>query len=124
MADDTAHIPTTVDLLEMARSLMEKEKNGGERLINYRMAKLLGWSPSRLGNYFAGRSTLDEDGCETIAEVIGWPLETVLACVYLERAKKQNNDAVTKAWERLCQRVAITVTPIFIGFLAGIASPF
>ena len=118
------HIPSTVDFLEMARSLMEKENLAGGRVSDYAMSKRLGWSTSRICNYFNGRSTLDEKGCVDIAELIGWPAETVLACVYLERAKKQKNDNVTRALERLCHRVAITVTPIFIGFLAGIASPF
>jgi len=117
-------IPTTIDLLEEVRSLIKKENPEKESVSNYAVAKYLGFTHQRFYKLVHGSHTLDEQGCVVVAEAIGWPLETVLACVYLERAKKQNNDNVTRALERLCHRVAITVTPIFIGYLAGIASPF
>ena len=117
-------LPSSKDLLEMARSLIAKEKPQYAPVSDYRLAKELGFSHQRVYKLMQGDRALDDNGCEVVAEAIGWPLETVLACVYLERAKKQKNDNVTRALERLCHRVAITVTPIFIGFLAGIASPF
>jgi len=117
-------LPTSKDLLEMARSLIAKEKPEYQPVSDYRLAKELGFSHQRVYKLMQGLRALDNDGCQAVAEAIGWPLETVLACVYLERAKRQDNDKVTAALERICHRVAITVTPIFIGFLAGIASPF
>lgn len=124
MKAERGELPTTLDFLEEVRSLIKKENPQRKSVSNYAVAKYLGFTHQRFYGLVNGSHTLDEQGCEVVAEAIGWPLETVLACVYLERAKKQNNDNVTRALERLCHRVAITITPIFIGFLAGIASPF
>lgn len=112
-------IPTTAELLEMVRALIQKEKGPDVTISDYAVAKRLGWSPQRIYRLLDGTHTLDENGCLDVAAAIGWPAETVLACIYLERAKKQNKDSLAAALERLCHRVAISVSPVFIGFIAG-----
>ena len=121
MASKQPEIPTTVDLLEMVRALIAKEKGDGLPVSDYALGKYLGWSRSRISSYMTGRTALDDNGCQTVADTLNWPLETVLACIYFERSSKQENDSVTRAWQRLCQRVAVSVFPFFTGFFAVLA---
>lgn len=111
-------IPTTVDLLERVRALIYKEKTDGKPVSDYALGNYLGWSRSRISSYMTGRTTLDESGCQTVADVLNLPLETLLACVQLERATKQGNDTLSRAWERVCHRVAVGVFPFFIGLFS------
>ena len=114
-------IPGTIDFLEMVRELISKEKKDGKPVSDYAVAKRLGMSPQRVSRYFSEVSTLDDQGCQTVADTLNWPLETVLACIYFERSSKQENDSVTRAWQRLCQRVAVSVFPFFTGLFAVLA---
>lgn len=117
MAENIPEIPTTLDFLDEVRALILKENPGLDVVSNNRLAKRLGWDSARLRNYIHGRSTLDEEGCKVIAQVLDYPVETVLACVYLERSKKRDpDDSVTHAWERICQRVAIPAVCFLVGF--------
>lgn len=104
----------------MIRSLISEEHFLGGEVTDYRLAKELGWNPTRISRYVNGQSVLDDDACQTVAKVLAWPLETVLACIYLERSKRLQNDNVTSAWERICQRVAVGVVPFFCGFFGVI----
>lgn len=118
MAAKQHDIPTTADLIERVRALISKEKNGGKAISDYRLAKELHTSCSTIGRYRTGASTLDESMSLQVAQVLNLPPESVLACVALERSKRFENDAVTRAWEQVCQRVAVAAGPFFLGFLA------
>lgn len=113
-------IPTTVDLLNMAKELIAKEKGDGKPVSDYALSKRLGFSHQRLYKLMDGTYTLDDQGCERVAEVVGLPLETVLACVYLERSRRSENDKLTQAWEHICQSVAPSLAPAVIGLSLGI----
>lgn len=116
MADNFETIPSTKDLVEQARLLISKKKYGGAAVTDYRLAKELGWDSRRISRYLLGQSTLDDEGCQTLADVLDLPLETVLTCIYFERANKAGNDTVSRAWQRICQSVAFSVVPFFAGF--------
>lgn len=111
------HIPTTLDFLEEVRALISKERADGKPVSDYAVAKRLGWKSGRFYNYTSGNSTFDDGACAVIAQTLDYPLETVLACVYLERSKKQDqNDTVTQAWQRICQHVAMSLVCFCVGF--------
>lgn len=113
-------IPTTIDFLNMVKDLIAKEKGDGKPVSSYAVAKRLEFKTSRIYGLMDGTYTLDDQGCERVAEVVGLPLETVLACVYLERSKRSENDKLTQAWEHICQRVAPSLAPAVIGLSLGI----
>lgn len=115
-------IPTTVDLLNDVKALISKEKLDGGECSDGRLAREMGWSRARVSSYMTRRTSLDNDACQTVAKALGWPLETVLACIALERAQRAEDDIVARAWARICQRVAVGVGPFFIGFFAVILS--
>lgn len=124
MSRKLGHIPTTVDLLEEVRALIAKEKGDGMPVTDYRVAKHLGMSTQRISRYFNGLNTLDDEGCAIVAQALDYPLETVLACVYLERSKRQEqDDTVTQAWQRICQRVAMGAVCFCVGFSSVFVLP-
>lgn len=112
-------IPTSTDFLNMVRELISKEKGDGLPVSDYAIAKRLGFSPQRIYKLMAGQRGLDDQGCERVAEVLELPLETVLACVYLERSRRSENDTLSRAWERVCQSVAPSLAPAVIGLALG-----
>lgn len=120
MGNNADQIPTTIDMLNEVKSLIKKEKGISEEVSDYALAKRLGFSHQRIYRLMAGTHTLDEKGCETVADALGWPLETVLACVYLERSRRSENDKLTQAWEHICQRVAPSLAPAITGLILGI----
>lgn len=119
MSKKERDIPTTSDFLEMVRELISKEKGDGQPVSDYAMAKYLGFSPQRIYKLLDGQGGLDDQGCERVAEVLELPLETVLACVYLERSRRSENDTLSRAWERVCQSVAPSLAPAVIGLALG-----
>jgi transcriptional regulator with XRE-family HTH domain len=119
MKNKAEPIPGTIQLLEMARELICKEKGDEKPVTDYQLAKRLGWSTARISNYMSGLRTLDDDACETVANALELPLETVLACVYLERSRRSENDTLSRAWERVCQSVAPSLAPAVVGLALG-----
>lgn len=112
-------IPTTIDFLNMVKELIAKEKEDGKPVSDYAVSKRLGFSSQRVYKLMDGTYTLDDQGCERVSEVLKLPLETVLACIYLERSKRSENDKLTQAWEHICQRVAPSLAPAVIGLALG-----
>ena len=108
-------IPTTGDLLNMVKELIAKEKGDGKPVTDYALAKHLGFKTSRMYGLAAGSHTLDDQGCEAVAKALDWPLETVLACVYLERSKRAEKESLSQAWERVCLKVVPSFAPVIIG---------
>ncbi|MAX55402.1 MAG: hypothetical protein CL537_07810 [Alcanivoracaceae bacterium] len=112
-------IPTTIDLLNMVKELIAKEKGDGKPVSDYALSKRLGFSSQRVYKLTDGTYTLDDEGCEVVSKLLDWPLETVLACVYLERSKRAEKETLSQAWERVCLKVVPSFAPAFIG-LSGI----
>lgn len=119
MTKDAKSVPDTIEFMNMVKDLIAKEKGSAAVITDYQLAKYLGWSPARISNYMGRIRTLDDDACETVSEVLKIPLETVLACIYLERSRRSENDKVTQAWEHICQSVAPSLAPAVIGLALG-----
>lgn len=116
-------IPTTIDFLNMVKGLIAKEKGDDQPVSDYALAKRLGFSHQRIYKLMKGTRSLDDQGCEAVAKELDWPLETVLACVYLERSKRAEKESLSQAWERVCLKVVPSFAPVFIGF-SGILVAF
>lgn len=108
-------IPTTVDFLVMVKELIAKEKGDGKPVSDYALSKRLGFSSQRVYKLTDGTYTLDDEGCEVVSRILDWPLETVLACVYLERSKRAEKESLSQAWERVCLKVVPSFAPVIIG---------
>jgi hypothetical protein len=119
MRTETGELPTTITFLEMVKELIAKEKGDGKAVSDYALSKRLGFSSQRIYKLTDGTYTLDDQGCERVAEVLELPLETVLACVYLERSRRSENATLSRAWERVCQSVAPSLAPAVIGLALG-----
>ena len=62
---------------------------------DYQLAKLLGCTPSAIGNYRHGKSMLSDEYALKVADLLGLEGGYVLACIAAERSK---NERVKKAW--------------------------
>jgi transcriptional regulator with XRE-family HTH domain len=112
-------VPDTVEFMSMVKELIAKEKGNADAVTDYQLAKYFGWSTSRISNYMGRVRTLDDEACEAVSDALKIPLETVLACIYLERSRRSENDKLTQAWEHICQSVAPSLAPAVIGLALG-----
>lgn len=62
---------------------------------DYKLAKFLGWNPSRIAHYRTTPRELDDDACVQIAEALELPAPYVMACVAAARAKRAD---IKKHW--------------------------
>jgi len=90
---------TTVELLDAV-------KRRHQLTSDYQLAKFLGISPSRLGNYRKGRSRPDDAMCIAVADALGIERGRVLAIVAAERAQ---SDQAKKEWLKLAGTAAVLV---------------
>lgn len=92
---------TTQELIEQVKQLT------GAR-SDYAVAKRMGWSTSKIGNYRTGRSQLDVDSCFAVAELLGKDPAAIIAAVEAERATKPE---AREAWiQRLKQLGGVAAT--------------
>lgn len=95
---------TTVEFLDAI-----KGKNG--LTSDYQLSKLLGCTPSAIGNYRHGKSMLSDEYALKVSDLLGLEGGYVLACIAAERSK---NEKVKKAWawwadHRLAAALAVVV---------------
>jgi hypothetical protein len=84
---------------------------------DYALAKHLGTTTSRIGNWRAGRSLPDALMCERLAKITGIADVRVIADVQAERS---SNPEEIELWRRIAKRVAVAVLP---AIAAAIAAP-
>lgn len=75
---------TTRQFLAAARRVLEDER--GEKISDYRMAKVLGVTPSSMSRYLLGKSTLDDSVARRVAALLELHPGYVAACIQAERA--------------------------------------
>ncbi len=81
--------PAVPELFKLAKEKLELPSY-------YALAKSLGVSPSRIGNYTSGRATPDEEMCVKLAKILDWPEAYLLALVQMERAHQGKARAILR----------------------------
>ena len=102
---------TTRQFLAAARYKLEEER-GGERVSDYRLAKLLGVSKPTMSRYMLGKSTMDEPMCDKVAELLGLHPGYVRACIQAERASTLEGRSV---WLDVAEKLRALAALLVLG---------
>lgn len=89
---------STIELLDLA-----KERQGG--VTDYRIAKMLGLTPTRISNYRVGRSTPLNPVVMRLAELAGVDQLEAVASINFERAPSPEDREI---WAAMLQRLEQT----------------
>lgn len=87
---------------------------------DYALAKLMKVRATNLSNYRRGVSCFDDDMAIRVAEIGGWPVGYVLACVAEERAERTKRFSAKKAWHEVAKALA----PLIVGVAVGVGALF
>lgn len=98
-------------------------RHGG--CTDYRLSKLLGTSPSGVGNWRAGRTALSPEFALRAAALLDWDPAYVVACMEHERAEKlEATDEIKATWEKIAERFKPAAAVILAAWLwAGGPAP-
>lgn len=89
----TSPLPRTIELMnELERRLADEHGP----ITDYRLSQVMGFTRKAVSAWRTGRSTLGDDAIVKFAELGGWPVEYVAACIQAERTQ---NDRLRRAWE-------------------------
>jgi hypothetical protein len=106
--------------MNTTQELIEKVKEQTGAMSDYAVAKRLGWSTSKIGNYRSGRSQLDVDACFVVAEMLGKDPAAIIAAVEAERATKPE---AREAWIQRLKHLGGVAAGISILALSGHSGP-
>jgi len=88
---------TTNDLLDI---LAARHGNCSD----YRLAQLLGTSPSNVTHWRKRRAAFSSKAAHRIAALLEWDAAYVLACVELERAARARDKLLAATWRRIAEQ--------------------
>ena len=81
---------------------------------DYKLAKMLGWTPQRVWTYRNRGGHFNDESCQDIARVLGQPVEWVLAENAAGKAKRRD---VKAAYRRLAKLAKSATTAVLLGFM-------
>lgn len=84
---------------------------------DYRVAKELRWSPSKMGNYRTGYSIPDVDACTQVAEALGIDPLVVISAAEAERAGRARNMEAVARWRLRWERAVAACFVAAIGIV-------
>lgn len=114
-------IVTTLDILEAVRSQNIRE---GKPDSDYGIAKTIGISPHGVSSYLRGRTIMDDQIAVKASKALDWPIDQVIGCLLLERAKKLENVDLTNTWGDFLKEKKLYSALISVPFLVLIFSNF
>ena len=104
---------TTVDLLDAVKVLRNLRSD-------YALAKELGVMPQTISRYRVGGSTLDNEMCFRIAELLSFDVSQVIAWMEAERSAKAHRESDAARWaERAKRRAGMAAAALRAGGLGG-----
>ena len=86
---------------------------------DYKLAKMLGWTPQRVWTYRNRGGHFNDESCQDIARVLDQPVEWVLAENAAGKAKRREVKAAYRRLAKLAKSAAIALT---LGLMIGITS--
>lgn len=81
---------------------------------DYKLAKMLGWTPQRVWTYRNRGGHFNDESCHDIAQVLGQPVEWVLAENAAGKAKRRD---IKAAYRRLAKLAKSSAAMCILGFV-------
>lgn len=100
---------TTIEFLDGLKDRLKIKSD-------YKLAKELGVSHTRISNWRRGRNTFDERIAVQVAHLLTLDPAYVLACMAAERSKRAD---VKTAWKKAAQRIGMGMAAVVVAVLLG-----
>lgn len=94
-------------------------RHGGA--TDYRVAKIMGWTPQAVSSYRTGRSQLDNRGLLQVAAALELSAADVVRYMAQIEAERARTDEQRATWAELCRQWGGHAAAVALAVLAGIA---